>query len=136
MLNSLLNQIIKSSITQRWLIVIGAILITLWGVFNITQMPLDVFPEFAPPQVDIQTEAPGLAPEEIEAQITVPIESAVNGLPGVTTVRSSSKIGLSMVQVVFDQNADMPEPFVRRILLILPFVMLVVLSFKALSSFR
>ncbi|MDJ0662030.1 MAG: efflux RND transporter permease subunit [Crocosphaera sp.] len=106
MLNSLLNQIIKSSIAQRWLIVIGAILITLWGVFNITQMPLDVFPEFAPPQVDVQTEVPGLAPEEIEAQITVPIESAVNGLPGVTTVRSSSKVGLSMVQVVFDQNAD------------------------------
>ncbi|WP_107668740.1 efflux RND transporter permease subunit [Cyanothece sp. BG0011] len=106
MLNSLLNQIIKSSISQRWLIVIGAILITLWGVFNITQMPLDVFPEFAPPQVDVQTEVPGLAPEEIEAQITVPIESAVNGLPGVTTVRSSSKVGLSMVQVVFDQNAD------------------------------
>lgn len=106
MLNSLLNQIIKSSISQRWLIVIGAILVTLWGVFNITQMPLDVFPEFAPPQVDVQTEVPGLAPEEIEAQITVPIESAVNGLPGVTTVRSSSKVGLSMVQVVFDQNAD------------------------------
>ncbi|ACB49356.1 cation efflux system membrane protein [Crocosphaera subtropica ATCC 51142] len=106
MLNSLLNQIIKNSITQRWLIVIGAILITLWGIVNITQMPLDVFPEFAPPQVDVQTEVPGLAPEEIEAQITVPIESAVNGLPGVTTVRSSSKVGLSMVQVVFDQNAD------------------------------
>ncbi|MGK7942015.1 MAG: efflux RND transporter permease subunit [Crocosphaera sp.] len=106
MFNSILNKIIKNSITQRWLIVIGAILITLWGVFNITQMPLDVFPEFAPPQVDIQTEAPGLAPEEIEAQITVPIESTVNGLPRVTTVRSSSKVGLSMVQVVFDQNAD------------------------------
>ena len=62
--------------------------------------------EFAPPQVDIQTEVSGLAPEEVESQITVPIESAVNGLPGVTTVRSSSKVGLSMVQVVFDQNAD------------------------------
>ncbi|MEA5511383.1 efflux RND transporter permease subunit [Crocosphaera sp. UHCC 0190] len=106
MLNSILNQIIKSSINQRWLIVIGAILITLWGVFNVTQMPLDVFPEFAPPQVDVQTEAPGLAPEEVESQLTLPIESAVNGLPGVTTVRSSSKVGLSMVQVVFDQNAD------------------------------
>jgi nickel/cobalt tolerance cation efflux system protein len=106
MFNSLLNQTLKQSIAQRWLIVAGAIAITLWGVFSITQMPLDVFPPFAPPQVDIQTTAVGLAPEEIETQITVPIESAVNGLPGVTTVRSASKVGLSMVSVVFDASTD------------------------------
>jgi nickel/cobalt tolerance cation efflux system protein len=106
MFNALLNQTLKNSIAQRWFIVISAILVTLWGVVSVTQMPLDVFPEFAPPQVDIHTEATGLAPEEVESQITVPIESAVNGLPGVTTVRSSSKVGLSMVSVVFDQEAD------------------------------
>ncbi|MBP0016591.1 MAG: efflux RND transporter permease subunit [Cyanobacteria bacterium SBLK] len=106
MLSSILNQILKNSIAQRWFIVASAIAIAIWGIFSVTQMPLDVFPSFAPPQVDIQTEATGLAPEEVETQITVPIESAVNGLPGVTTVRSSSKVGLSMVQVVFDREAD------------------------------
>ncbi len=109
MFNSLLNQTLKNSIAQRWLIVAAAIAVTIWGVFTVSQMPLDVFPEFAPPQVDIHTEAPGLAPEEVETQITVPIESVVNGLPGVTTVRSSSKVGLSMVQVVFDQEADIAQ---------------------------
>lgn len=106
MFNSILDQILKTSIIQRWFIIICTILITVWGIITITQMPLDVFPEFAPPQVDIHTEATGLAPEEVESQITVPIESAVNGLPGVVTVRSSSKVGLSMVQVVFNQDAD------------------------------
>lgn len=106
MSNSILNQVLKNSIAQRWLIVGCAIAVTLWGVFSLSQMPLDVFPEFAPPQVDIQVQAAGLAPEAVESQITVPIESAVNGLPGVATVRSSSKVGLSMVQVVFDQDAD------------------------------
>jgi cation efflux system protein involved in nickel and cobalt tolerance len=63
-------------------------------------------PSSPPPQVDVQTTADGLAPEEVEQRITVPIESAINGLPGVETVRSSSKVGLSMVQVVFAQKAD------------------------------
>ncbi len=60
----MLNYILKWSIAQRWIVVIGSVIISIWGIFVITQMPLDVIPNFAPPQVQIQTEAPGLAPDE------------------------------------------------------------------------
>lgn len=84
----------------------GAIIVTILGSYNLTRMPLDVFPDFAPPQVEIQTEAPGLAPEEVESLITLPIESAVNGTPGVETVRSSSAVGISVVRVIFNWGTD------------------------------
>jgi len=109
MLDRALNATLRFSIARRWLVVAAAVVISLWGVVAIRQMPLDVFPPFAPPQVDVQTTAEGLSPEDVEARITLPIEAAVNGLPGVDTVRSSSKAGLSMVQVVFDQNADIEK---------------------------
>ena len=106
MLERLLNATLRFSIARRWLIVAAAIVVSFWGLLVVRQMPLDVFPPFAPPQVDVQTTADGLSPEEVEARITLPIESAVNGIAGVQTVRSSSKAGLSMVQVVFNQDAD------------------------------
>ncbi|MEW6496283.1 MAG: efflux RND transporter permease subunit, partial [Cyanobacteriota bacterium] len=102
----MLNSILKWSIVQRWLVVIGAVIVTVLGIYNLTQMPLDVFPNFAPPQVEIQTEAPGLAPEEVESLVTLPIESAINGTPGVTTVRSSSAVGVSVVKVIFQWSTD------------------------------
>ncbi|YAF94252.1 MAG: efflux RND transporter permease subunit [Nodularia sp. CChRGM 3473] len=102
----MLNTILKWSIIQRWIVVLGAIVVTCLGVYNLTQMPLDVLPDFAPPQVEIQTEAPGLAPEEVESLITLPIESAVNGTPGVETVRSSSAVGISVVKVIFNWGTD------------------------------
>ncbi|BAI89640.1 MULTISPECIES: efflux RND transporter permease subunit [Arthrospira] len=63
MFNTIQNPPLKNSIAQRWLMVIGSLVITIWGLVTITQMPEYVFPPFAPPQVDIQTEAVGLAPE-------------------------------------------------------------------------
>lgn len=102
----MLNAILEWSIARRWLVVIGAIIITLWGLFILTEMPLDVFPSFAPPEVQIQTEAPGLAPEEVESLVTRPIESALNGIPGVETVRSSSGVGISVVRVIFSWDTE------------------------------
>ena len=102
----MLNAIVKWSIAQRWLVVIAAILITFLSIQIVTQMPLDVFPSFAPPQVEIQTEAPGLAPEEVESLVTLPIESSINGTPGIMTVRSSSSAGLSVVKVIFNWETE------------------------------
>ncbi len=102
----MLNGILKWSIAQRWLVVIGAVIVTILGIHTISQMPLDVFPNFAPPQVEIQTEAPGLAPEEVESLVTYPIESAINGTPGLETVRSASGVGLSVVKVIFKWGTD------------------------------
>jgi Cu/Ag efflux pump CusA len=102
----MLNSIVKWSIAQRWLVVIASIVISLWGLRVLTQMPLDVFPSFAPPQGEIPTEAPGLAPEEVESLVTRPIESAINGTPGVEIVRSSSAVGISVVKVIFGWDTE------------------------------
>jgi CzcA family heavy metal efflux pump len=102
----MLGNIVQWVINRRWLVVLATVIVSLWTVYVIPQMPLDVLPAFAPPQVEIQAEAPGLAPEEVESLVTLPIESAINGTPGVTAVRSSSAAGISVVRAIFASSTD------------------------------
>jgi len=102
----MLAGLVRFALLQRVLVLAMAALLIVLGLRAGSQVPLDVFPEFAPPIVEIQTEGPGLSTEEVESLITVPIETAVNGVPGLATLRSKSVLGLSSVQVLLDRGAD------------------------------
>ena len=102
----MLAALIGSSLRQRALVLALALVLTVFGVRAALNAKFDVFPEFAPPIVEVQTEAPGLATEDVEALVTVPIETAVNGVPGLATLRSKSVLGLSSVVLVMDRTAD------------------------------
>jgi CzcA family heavy metal efflux pump len=102
----MLGRLVHFALAQRVLVLALAGLLVVLGVRAGRDVPLDVFPEFAPPMVEIQTEAPGLSTEEVESLVTVPIETAVNGVPGLMTLRSKSVLGLSSVQILFERGSD------------------------------
>ncbi|MGE0201546.1 MAG: efflux RND transporter permease subunit [Candidatus Melainabacteria bacterium] len=101
-----MENFLSSLIKQRLLICIVFFLCILGGVISFKNLPIDAFPDLTNNQVQILTEAPGMAPVEAEQLVTVPIESIMNGLPKVAEVRSISKFGLSVVTVVFEDNVD------------------------------
>ncbi|RUO99074.1 efflux RND transporter permease subunit [Hyphomicrobium sp.] len=101
-----MNALIRWSIRYRGFVALLSIVWLIAGTFLAMRAPLDVFPEFVPPQVTIQTETPGLAPDQVEQIITRPIEAAIVGAPGIDTVRSESIYGLSVVLISFKGDVD------------------------------
>src|SRR4051794_35083480 len=84
-----------------------SVLALVLGCLGAARAPLDVFPDFVPTQVEIQTEAPGFAPDQVEQLITRPVENAVNGASGLATLRSESIPGLSVVTITFKDGEDL-----------------------------
>jgi CzcA family heavy metal efflux pump len=102
-----MSWLVSTSLRLRVAVLALSCLLIVFGVRTLRTTPLDVFPEFAPPLVEIQTEAPGISTEEVESMITMPLENALNGTPWKKTIRSKSVLGLSSVVLIFEEGTDL-----------------------------
>jgi cobalt-zinc-cadmium resistance protein CzcA len=102
----MLRRIVDFSLDNRWIVLSITAALIAFGLYTMWNIPIEAFPDLTNTQVDVTVEAPGMSPTEVEQLVTFPLETAVMGLPHMQTVRSISKLGLSMITVVFDDSID------------------------------
>jgi cobalt-zinc-cadmium resistance protein CzcA len=111
----MIDSVIRTSVAQRLIVVVLTIGVAFYGLKSLTEVTIDAFPDVTNVQVQVATEAPGLAPEEVERLVTVPIELSLTGVPNLTEMRSLNRNGLSLVTVVFADHVDVY--FARQLVL-------------------
>ena len=103
---SVIHRVVTAALAQPVLVLVISGVVAAVGLWSLTRLPVDAYPDISPPMVEIVTQWPGQAAEEVERRITVPIETAMNGLPNLSVVRSISLYGLSDVRLIFDDGTD------------------------------
>ena len=106
MINKIISGIISTCLRKRLVVTVVTILLAVFGYYSWTKMAVEAYPEISDVTAQVTTQAPGLASEEVEQQITVPLERALAGTPGLSTIRSSSTFGLSLITIVFRDGAE------------------------------
>ncbi len=107
----MIHKLIAASLSQRFLVLAAALAVLVAGVWAFATMPVDAYPDLSPPKVEVVTQWPGHAAEEVERLITIPLETAFNGAPGLRVQRSTTLYGLSVVTMIFDYGTD---PYFNR----------------------
>src|ERR1017187_9254485 len=104
--NGMIARIVSFALRQRFVIVIASLALMVWGAFSFLNLPIDAYPDLSPPHVEIITQWPGHAAEEVERLVTIPLEIEMNGIPRLEALRSISLYGLSAIEMNFEYGAS------------------------------
>src|SRR6516165_9470276 len=102
----MIRRLVDFALNNRFLILAAAVLLMVWGAISFQNLPVEAYPDVASNYVEIITQWPGRAAEEVEQQVTIPLERVVNGIPHLEHMRSTSMFGLSSLTVIFDDHSD------------------------------
>lgn len=102
----MINKVIEFSVNNRMFVFMATLLLIIFGAKSFQELSIDAVPDITNTQVQINTQVKGLVPEEVERMVTFPIEYSMNGIPGVETIRSISRYGISQVTVIFEEDMD------------------------------